>query len=139
MSLTNGLFTVRDLRSTGEILLEPDLVEIADSDLQDRWGWLDIAVDWRNLSASPRFPPNAELAADMWEALEGETVDGVIVLDPVALAAVMAATGPIEVDGRRIDDGGVVRELLFDQYWEDDVDVRRDRLEDVAAGAEARQ
>lgn len=132
VEITNGRIDVRRLRPAGEILLEPGSVEILDDDLAQRWGWLDIASDWRNLSASPRFAANAELAASMWEELEDETVDGVIVLDPVALAAVLAATGPVDLDGRIIDDSSVVRELLFDQYWEDDVEVRRDRLQDVS-------
>ncbi len=135
VTITNGKLEIADLRSTGEILLDGDAVEIQDADLADRWGWMDIAMDWRNLSASPRFPANAELAAAMWDELKGETVDGVIALDPVALAAIMGATGPVEVDGRRIDEAGVVRELLFDQYWEDDVAVRRDRLQEVAVAA----
>ena len=71
----------------------------------------------------------------MWEALEGERVDGVMVLDPVGLATLMNVTGPVDVEGRRIESDGVIRELLFDQYWEDDVSERRDRLEEIARAA----
>jgi len=133
--IVNGRLEAAELRPTSELLLERDSVEIQDEDLAARWGWLDLAVDWRNLSPSPRFPANAELAAAMWKELEGEDVDGVIVLDPVSLAAILSATGPVDVDGRTIDAGGVVRELLFEQYWEDDVEVRRDRLKEIASAA----
>lgn len=133
--IVNGRLEAAELRATSDLLLESGSVEIQDEDLAARWGWLDLAVDWRNLSASPRFPANAELAAAMWNELEGEAVDGVIVLDPISLAAILAATGPVEVDGRTIDATGVVRELLFEQYWEPDVEVRRDRLKEIATAA----
>jgi hypothetical protein len=133
--IENGTVTVEELQSAGDILLERGAVTVADADLQARWGWLDMTVDWRNLSPSPRFPANAAIAADMWEALREERMDGVIVLDPVGLGTLMGVTGPVEVEGRRIDADRVVRELLFDQYWEDDVAERRDRLEEIAASA----
>jgi hypothetical protein len=135
VQVANGVLHVDELLPAGDILLERGAVEIPDSDLAALWGWLDIAVDWRNLSPSPRFPANAELAAAMWAELEGETVDGVLVLDPVALSSILGASGPVEVDGRSIEAEDVIRELLFDQYWEEDVAVRRDRLDEIAHAA----
>jgi hypothetical protein len=133
--IEDGNVAVDDLQPAGDILVERGAVTVADADLAARWGWLDMAVDWRNLSASPRFPANAAVAADMWEALRGQRVDGVMVLDPVGLATLMEVTGPVEVEGREIVADGVVRELLFDQYWEADVTERRDRLEEIAQSA----
>ncbi|MCP4228400.1 MAG: DUF4012 domain-containing protein, partial [Actinomycetia bacterium] len=130
--VVDGEVEVGELRPTGDIPIARGAVEVADEDLAARWGWLDIAVDWRNLSPSPRFPASAELAAAMWSELENEEVDGVIVLDPVALSAIMGETGPVELDGRSIGATDVVRELLFDQYWEEDIDIRRDRLREIA-------
>ena len=135
LAVNNGSLSIGPLRPAGDILLDRETVEIGDQDLADRWGWLDVATDWRNLSLSPRFPASAELAASMWRELENETVDGVMAIDPVALAAILEAAGPVEVDGRTIEASGVVRELLFDQYWEDDVAIRRDRLEEIARAA----
>lgn len=133
--IVDGRVEVDELRPAGDILVDRGAVSIDDSDLDSLWGWLDMAVDWRNLSASPRFPANAPVAVDMWEAIAAERVDGVMVLDPVGLARLMAVTGAVEVDGRRIDAEAVIRELLFDQYWEDDVAERRDRLEEIARAA----
>ncbi|NNL98837.1 MAG: DUF4012 domain-containing protein [Acidimicrobiia bacterium] len=132
LTVTNGSLSVSPLRPAGDILLERGAVPIADEDLADRWGWLDIASDWRNLSLSPRFPASAELGAAMWRQLEAESVDGVFVIDPVALSEIMSVAGPVEVDGRTISASDVVRELLFDQYWEEDVETRRDRLDEIA-------
>lgn len=135
VQVVNGVLHLDELLPAGEILLERGAVEIPDPDLDALWGWLDIAVDWRNLSPSPRFPANAELAASMWAELENESVDGVLVLDPVALSSILGASGPVEVDGRSIEPEDVIRELLFDQYWEEDVAVRRDRLDEIAHAA----
>lgn len=85
-------------------------------DLADRWGWLEPNVEWRNLLTSPRFDVAAPLAAQMWVAAGNRPVDGVMVLDPIALAGLLQATGPVEVDGRRFDQDNIVDELLHAQY-----------------------
>jgi len=85
-------------------------------DLADRWGWLEPNVEWRNLMTSPRFDLAAPLAAQMWVAAGNRPVDGVMVLDPIALAGLLRGTGPVEVDGRRFDQDNIVEELLRNQY-----------------------
>jgi hypothetical protein len=45
----------------------------------------------------PDFPNSARIALAVWERSGGPPVDGVLALDPVALAGVLAATGPVEV------------------------------------------
>ncbi|HEV3495458.1 MAG TPA: DUF4012 domain-containing protein, partial [Actinomycetes bacterium] len=108
-------------------------------DLADRWGWLKPNEDWRNLMLSPRFDASAELAARMWVARGHRPVDGVIVVDPVVLQAVLAATGPIHVNGDTITAEDVVGRLLHDQYlrYPDDVQIatRREELGEVAQAA----
>ena len=90
---------------------------ITDRDLADRWGWLNPNREWRNLGASPRFEPNASLAAAMWARVpDGHPVDGVIALDPVALAAILRATGPVQSEGRQVTADNVIGLLLHDQY-----------------------
>jgi len=135
VQVANGVLTVDELLPAGDHLLERGSVEIPDPDLASLWSWLDIAVDWRNLSASPRFPASAELAAGMWQELKNERVDGVLALDPVALSAILGVSGSVDLEGRNIEAEDVIRELLFDQYWEEDVAVRRDRLDEIAHAA----
>ena len=43
---------------------------------------------------SPRFPASAALAAQMWKAKTGETVDGVFAIDPIGLQALIEVSGP---------------------------------------------
>lgn len=70
-----------------------------------------------NITMTPDFPTTAELARAMWRDRFGGDVDGVISFDPVALAALLQATGPIELaDGTTLDAENAVSFLLHDVY-----------------------
>jgi predicted transcriptional regulator len=107
-----------------------------DGDLAARWGWLSPQTDWRNLMLSPRFAESAELAARMWEAGGRPPVDGVLVLDAIALRAVLAATGPVQAAGLEISEDNVVEELVHTQYTRfpnlSERDERRESLSAIA-------
>ena len=103
------------MRSVTDIPIPEGAVALR-GDLADRWGWLQPTRDWRNLMTSPRFDVAAPLAAEMWVAAGNRPVDGVMVLDPVALAGLLRATGPVELDGRRLDTDSIVEALLHGQY-----------------------
>lgn len=91
---------------------------------------------FQNLSVSPDMETTAEVAADLYQQAAGTTVDGVVVADPFALAALLELTGPIEVPsvGFPLDHRNAAEFLLRDQYvlYEGERDARKDRLEDVA-------
>lgn len=70
-----------------------------------------------NITMTPDFPTNAKLARTMWRGEYGGKVDGVISFDPVALAYLMRATGPVRlVDGTTITSDNAVKFLLSDVY-----------------------
>ena len=53
----------------------------------------------QSVNLTPDFPTAAQSAAAMWErSNEGVTIDGVLALDPPALANILRATGPVELD-----------------------------------------
>lgn len=113
-----------------------DEVPITDRDLAARWGFWNPTDDFRGLMTSPRFPVAAEHALRMWQTSRGERLDGVIVVDPVALAAVARATGPVQVGDLLLEADDVEAELLHNQYLRfDDVSERRDVLDEVASAA----
>jgi hypothetical protein len=116
LDMRTGRFDLGEMTDTGLLLLPPGAVPMAAGDLRDRWGWLQPNEEWRYLMMSPDFPASAELAARMWQARTGQAVDGVIALDPIALRALVEASGPVQVDGKTIDAGNVVHELLLQQY-----------------------
>jgi hypothetical protein len=117
---------------------ENDAVPIGDADLAARheqaWhpNW-----DWRGLMPSPRVPASAELASRMWASARGEVVDGVLVVDPVTLAAIVKATGPLEIGDRVLPASQVVSLLVNGQYrgFDRRNAERRDRLGELASAA----
>lgn len=140
LTVDNGSFSVDHMQATSELTLDPKIAPpIADADIAARWGWLAPNREWRNLAASARFGANAQLAAAMWKARTGQTVDGVLVLDPVALKAVLSATGPVQVDGLTLDRSNVVDEILRKQYRDFPIDAsqtaahRHEILSDAAS------
>ena len=117
LTVVNGQLSLGDFRPAGDLLLPAHAAPpIEDADLAARWGWLVPNREWRNLGASPRFDASATLASRMWTAGGAAPVDGVLALDPVALRAVLKATGPVSSGGRSVSAGNVTSFLLHDQY-----------------------
>jgi len=136
LSAEDGELSVGDLEPTEELVV-PQPVGVTDPDIADRWGFTGSDQDFRNLLLSPRFAPNAEQATRMWSAWGRPPVDGVIVLDVLALEDLLEAVGPVVVGFETIDHTNVRRWLLHDQYTrvpDDDVGqaARRDALGVVA-------
>ncbi len=78
----------------------------------------DMATDFRDTNFTPDFPRAASLMAAMADRRLDDPVDGVVSIDPVALAGVLEGTGPIDAAGTQLDADNVVRRLLFDPYQE---------------------
>lgn len=142
--LSVGLLEVRDGRFTLSPMiptaaLEPPAGIDMDADVAELWGFLRPDREWRNLGSSPRFDTQAVMAARMWEAQGFGTVDGVLALDPVALQALLAATGPVSVEGAEIGADDVVQEIFLEQYrglvGYPEEQQRRDRLSAIAKAA----
>ncbi len=107
------------------------------AELATLWGFTPMGRDWRYLAMSPRFEATAPVAADMWAAATGEVVDGVLLVDPVTLEALLAAQGPVEAGGRELGADDVLGYLLLGQYEglsneNPDQSDRRDQLSVVA-------
>jgi hypothetical protein len=136
LTIEDGEFAVDEMVPTSELRL-PESVELP-RELAGPWGWLNPGREWRNVAVTPRFDVAGPHVARMWEAAGGQPVDGVLAVDPEALAELLRATGPIEVDGRRIGADDVVEYLLHGQYeglGPDDQEDRRDRLSAVTRAA----
>jgi hypothetical protein len=134
----DGNVTIGELRPSPEFNLPPGAMT-PPPELEALWGWVRPTQDWRSLATSPRFDVTAPLAAEMWKAATGQEVDGVLAVDPVAVQALLAAQGPVEVDGRTVDADNVLQLLFVDQYLGLDTDreqaARRDQLSAVARAA----
>lgn len=90
----------------------------------------------QNLTLSPDMGTTADLSRSIYQQITGVEVDGVIVVDPIGLAALLQLTGPVAVEGldEPLTAENAADYLLFQQYvdYEGNADERRDLLE--AAG-----
>ncbi|MGQ0802703.1 MAG: DUF4012 domain-containing protein [Actinomycetota bacterium] len=139
LAVQDGAFQLGEMRPTGDLLLPPGAVPVA-GEFADRWGWLGPTEDLRQLATTPRFDVTAPLAVEMWRALTGESVDGVIVVDPLTLQGLLAAEGPIDAGGVALDAENVLHYVFLEQYrlaplQDADQSARRDQLGVVARTA----
>jgi len=93
---------------------------------------------WSAINVMPDLPSVAHVILDSYEAGTGERLDGVILVDPFALASLLQATGPFELPGHdvRIDAGNVVAFTTNEAYsLLTDPTARKRILGDVARAA----
>ena len=95
---------------------------------------------WRNLGLTPQFDVNGPLAASMWKANTGQTVDGVLAIDVEGLQELLEVTGPVTTaSGQVVSASNVDQILLHDQYVGETYtsDVGPARIDELSALASA--
>jgi hypothetical protein len=76
-----------------------------------------LGADMRDVTMTPDFPRSGQLARAIWRQQVGADVDGVLSIDPGALADVLGATGPVKLpSGQQLTDGNAVQLLLNTVY-----------------------
>jgi Protein of unknown function (DUF4012) len=141
MTVRDGRFELGPMEATEDLVLEPGTVPITDEDFAARWAIAEPTDDFRELSTTSRFDVVGAHALAMWEAKKGERLDGVLVIDPIALRALLKLTGPVVVDGTEYSADNVVNEIFLQQYraledqGSDAQIARRDRLSRIARAA----
>ncbi len=83
---------------------------------------------FQDVDMSPSFPTDAALASEMFQQAYGIQVDGVISTDPVALAGLLQATGPVKLPlGGSLTASNAVSLLLSQVY----ANIQNPALEDA--------
>ena len=98
-----------------------------------RYGRFSPADFLQDLTFSPNFPYTADVIGQLYPQSGGTEIDGVISLDPYALAALLEFTGPIDVVGydAPLTADNAADVLLREQYLtfsEEDNSLRKDLL-----------
>jgi hypothetical protein len=103
-------------------------------DFVARWGRYQPLATWRNLTMSPDFPSVGQVMTELYPQSGGRPIDGVIAVDPVALAAMLEFTGPVTVPGvpEPLTAENAAEFMLFEQYVELPDNERVDVLENLA-------
>lgn len=111
-------------------------------DYTAKWGGrFSPTTDLRNSNFSPHFPFAARIWQSIWRQQSGQTVDGAIATDPVALSYVLSAVGPVHLpDGEEIRYDNVVQLTMSTSYlrFGADTDARKQYLQDVASAVVAK-
>ncbi|CAN5386782.1 hypothetical protein BH23ACT3_BH23ACT3_20820 [soil metagenome] len=87
---------------------------------------------WANITSMPDMVTVGEVMAELYEVYAGYPIDGVFVIDPAGIAALLSVTGPVEVEGleQRLTGANAERFLVLEQYEFAESD-REDVLEAV--------
>ena len=67
------------------------------SDFDQTYDAPDSTGDYRDANVSPNFPYAAQIWSAEWKQVSGQTLDGVITLDPTALSYLLKVTGPAKL------------------------------------------
>lgn len=103
-------------------LAQPELENAVQeaSDLPPSYSGMRPATNPQNWGSSLNFPLDASVAARLFTAKFGRAIDGVLYVDPEAMAAILQITGPIPIPGlgRALDAERAARFLTVDQFVE---------------------
>jgi hypothetical protein len=83
------------------------------------------------------MPTVGRIIAQLYQQTTGDRIDGVIATDPLAVAEILRAAGPIQAGGIWLDADNVAEETLVRAYvrYSSDNNARRRFLEEVARGS----
>jgi hypothetical protein len=108
------LGTNADLRNT-----TPVPAVAMDADFVARYRRFSSDSFWLNGNMSPDFPSASRVWTALWAKTHGgERLDGTIAVDPVALSAILHATGPATLPGGEVVNAGNVVPLTEQQAYQ---------------------
>jgi hypothetical protein len=93
----DGQLTLQHFGPIAELALSsPETTAQFPADFMKAFGDLDPTQDWRNVNLMSDFTVDAPVMEAMYTKATGNPVDGVIQIDPVGLAALLAGIGPVQ-------------------------------------------
>ncbi len=134
----NGVIDLTEFGRIDELLLStPVSPELVPEDYLSRWDGFDPLLRWRQANLAGDFTVVAPVLEAMYTAATGETVDGVIQVDPDGLAALLDGVGPVVVpEIGEVRGDNVVALTLNEAYVRfPGIEERSDVLGDVAEAA----
>lgn len=130
LTVRDGRFSFSPFRAIQSLpLLDPGAVEPPSLDYARNYNHYRSGNGfWLNANMTPHFP-SAALAYEVgFEEVTGERIDGVIAADPLALQALLRATGPVRIPSLdlRVDADSVVALTTNEAYARfDDAETRK--------------
>ncbi len=142
----DGQFEIVDAGRNEDLnrrLIDADAELLGPEQYIDRWAEYEPETYFQDVGLEPDLPSVAAVAAALYEqASRGEEadaveIDGVVVLDPYAMEAILDLSGPVSAGEIRLSADTVVDFLLVDQYdrFEGDDNARVLALGQLVTGA----
>lgn len=115
---------------------DPEAIDVP-GDFQERWSAFDYTRDWRNATLAADFRIDAPILLEMYRTATSLRADAVIQVDPDALSALLAVTGPVDVEELGTVTAENVAPLVLNEayFLYPDVEQRSDVLGNVAEAA----
>ena len=138
LTATDGQLTLSRSGRTRELNSPPgasDRVITSPADYVARYARFEPGSFFQDVTVSPDLPSVADVVGQLYPKMGGEPVDGVLVVDPYGLAALLNFTGPIKVDGSPevLTPGNAADLLVRRQYVEfTSKDERLDFLDEAS-------
>jgi hypothetical protein len=107
--------------------------------LQQRYDEYPIGSSFWAVNVPADLPTVGRMIIPLYQRATGRRVDGVITVDPVAMAAILRINGPVTVGGTQLDGESIVDETLLRAYvrYEADPEARRRYLQEIAKSTAA--
>jgi hypothetical protein len=137
----NGHFRLTEFGRIDQLALpaplEPKDVPGLPADYLRRWDGFDPLFRWRNANLAADFPLVAPVLETMVQRVIGQPIDGVLQVDPIGLADLLQATGPVDVpELGSVSVENLVPLVLHDAYVRyKGIEKRSDVLKEVAEAA----
>lgn len=119
-SADNGKITVGEFHADAEFPSNVALDDVNEEGDGTLYSGMYFGQFVHNISSTPDFPRVASMAQKFWQAAPfGGSSDGVMSLDPVALQAMIGATGDVTLSDGRVLNGSNTAEFLLNGAYKE--------------------
>ncbi len=124
LTATDGRLTLSRSGRVGELNAKPGAAQRVVSrpaDYVARYGRFKVGTYFQDVTLSPDLPDVAQVISQIYSGpfpdMGGDKIDGVLVVDPYGLAALLRFTGPINITGGpQLTAANAAQELVSGQY-----------------------
>jgi hypothetical protein len=111
----------------------PPLKIVGETDYERRYGRYEPERNLQNLTVSPDMPTDADVTRSLFKQYYGKSLDGIFVVDPYALAALLKLTGPVQLASIELTADNAAQYLVYQQYvnYGNATDDRKDVLSEA--------
>ena len=116
LTVSDGRVSISDFTSNSQHWDEP--VTDLTPDEKTLFG-TKMAFFQQDVNFTPDFPRSAQIATIMWQRISGQTVDGVISVDPIFLQNLLGAVGGMTLPDGTVLDGATTAQVLLNRTYFD--------------------